>query len=176
MAKDLVCDMEVREEDTAATSLYKNKKYYFCSETCKLKFDENPEKHIKAEDGKGEEEEEGELRPEDEGSPGFKKAAETKTKRIDLPILGMSCASCASTIQKSLSSLKGVDKANVNFATSKATVLYQPQLVKSEDLVSSVRKSGYNVGTASVEIPIQGVQCASCVQKIEKALLRMRGV
>ena len=116
------------------------------------------------------------MRPEDKESQGFKKAAETKTKRIDLPILGMSCASCASTIQKGLSSLKGVDKANVNFATSKATVLYQPQLVKSEDLVSLVRKSGYNVGTASVEIPIQGMQCASCVQKIEKALLRMTGV
>ncbi|TEU07237.1 MAG: copper-translocating P-type ATPase, partial [Candidatus Aminicenantes bacterium] len=48
--------------------------------------------------------------------------------------------------------------------------------VKSEDLVSLVRKSGYNVGTASVEIPIRGLQCASCVQKIEKALLRMTGV
>jgi len=180
MAKDLVCGMEVDEEKATASSLYKDKKYYFCSETCKLKFDENPEKYIKTNDGEGEEveeeEEEGEFKPVDKESQEFKKAAEAKEERVDLPILGMSCASCASTIQKSLSSLKGVDKANVNFATSKATVLYQPQLVKSEDLVSLVRKSGYNVGTASVEIPIQGLQCASCVQKIEKALLRMTGV
>jgi len=180
MAKDLVCGMEVDEEKATASSLYKDKKYYFCSETCKLKFDENPEKYIKTNDGEGEEveeeEEEGEFKPVDKESQEFKKAAEAKEERVDLPILGMSCASCASTIQKSLSSLKGVDKADVNFATSKATVLYKPQLVKSEDLVSLVRKSGYNVGTASVEIPIRGLQCASCVQKIEKALLRMTGV
>jgi len=180
MAKDLVCGMEVNEEKATSSSLYKDKKYYFCSETCKLKFDENPEKYIKADDGEGEEveeeEEEGELKPLGVESQGAKKVAEAKEERIDLPILGMSCASCASTIQKGLSSLKGVDKANVNFATSKATVLYKPQLVKSEDLVSLVRKSGYNVGTASVEIPIRGLQCASCVQKIEKALLRMTGV
>ncbi len=172
--------MEVNEEKATVSSLYKDKKYYFCSETCKLKFDENPEKYIKAEDDRGEEVEEenqeGEIGPGDEESLGFKKVAEAKEEKIDLPILGMSCASCASTIQKGLSSLKGVDKANVNFATSKATVLYQPQLVKSDDLISSVRKSGYNVGTASFEIPIRGLQCASCVQKIEKALLRMRGV
>ncbi len=180
MAKDLVCGMEVREEEAAASSEYKGKKYYFCAKTCKQKFDENPEKYIKADNTKGEEveekKEEGELRQEEEESLGFKKEAETRTKKIDLPILGMSCASCASTIQKSLSGLKGVDQANVNFATSKATVLYQPQLVKSEDLISSVRKSGYNVGTASVEIPIRDMECASCVQKIERELLRLRGV
>ena len=99
-----------------------------------------------------------------------------KTERIDLPIVGMSCASCASKIQKSLSNLEGVEKANVNFATSKATVLYQPQLVKPKDFISSIRKSGYEVGLASVEVPIQGMHCASCVQNIEKALLRTRGV
>ena len=99
-----------------------------------------------------------------------------KTERIDFPIVGMSCASCASKIQKSLSNLEGVEKANVNFATSKATVLYQPQMVKPKDFISSIRKSGYEVGLASVEIPIQGMHCASCVQNIEKALLRTRGV
>jgi Cu+-exporting ATPase len=172
--------MEVDEEKATASSLYKDKKYYFCSEACRVKFDKNPEKYINAEDDRGEEVEEentgGEFKPEDKENQGWKKEAETKEERVDLPILGMSCASCASTIQNGLSSLKGVDKANVNFANSKATVLYQPQLVKSEDLVSSVRKSGYEVGTAIIEIPIQGMQCASCVQKIEKSLLRIKGI
>ncbi len=58
MAKDLVCGMEVNEERATISSLYKDKKYYFCSETCKLKFDENPEKYIEADDGKREELEE----------------------------------------------------------------------------------------------------------------------
>ncbi len=100
----------------------------------------------------------------------------TKSERIDIPIVGMSCASCAATIQRDLAGLKGVEKANVNFATSKATVLFQPQLVKPKDFISSVRKSGYEVGTVSLELPIQGIECASCVQKIEKALLQTRGV
>ena len=180
MAKDLVCGMEVNKEEAAASSLYKGKKYYFCAETCKQKFDENPEKYIEAEDSKGEEvgeeEEEKESKPVEEDSPELEKKAESKGERIDLPIVGMSCASCASTIQKGLSKIKGVDKASVNFATSKATVLYQPQLVNPADFISTVRKSGYEVGTASIEIPIQGMQCASCVQSIEKALLRKRGI
>jgi Cu+-exporting ATPase len=179
MAKDPVCGMDVNPEE-AASSVYKDKKYYFCSNACQQKFDENPEKFIRGEDSKNEEAEEQdqskESRPADKEGKQDTNAASGKGERVDLPVLGMTCASCASTIQKGLLSLKGVEKANVNFATSKATVLYQPQFVKPEDLISSVKRSGYEVGTTSIEIPIQGMHCASCVQKIEKDLLRMRGV
>jgi Cu+-exporting ATPase len=168
MVKDLVCGMKIKKEEAAASSLYKGKEYFFCAQSCKEKFDENPEKYIKREDSQESEEEEEEPAP---------KANEPlKADRIDIPIVGMSCASCASTIQRGLSALKGVDKANVNFATSKATVLYEPQLMKPEDFISSIRKSGYEVGTASLELPIQGMVCASCVQRVEKALLQTKGV
>lgn len=99
-----------------------------------------------------------------------------EAERIDLPIVGMSCASCASTIQRSLAGLKGVRKASVNFATSRATILYEPQLVTPEDFITSVRKSGYEVGTASLELPLKGMTCASCVRKIERTLLQIKGV
>jgi Cu+-exporting ATPase len=102
--------------------------------------------------------------------------ARTKAERIDLPIVGMSCAACAATVQKSLAELRGVVKANVNIATNQATVHIQPELIVPADLISRIRKSGYDVGTASVEIPIQGMHCASCVQAIEKALLREKGI
>jgi Cu+-exporting ATPase len=171
MAKDLVCGMEVKEEEAAGFSLYKGKKYYFCSKNCKEKFDENPEEYIKSEEREKEH-----VAPEEEMMPGTEKEHEAKSERIDLPIVGMSCASCATTIQRGLADLKGVEKANVNFATSKATVLFQPQLAKPEEFISSVRKSGYDVGTVSLELPIQGMNCASCVQKLEKALLQTRGV
>jgi Cu+-exporting ATPase len=191
MVKDLVCGMEIKEEEAAASSVYKGKKYYFCSKICKKKFDETPEKYIESEEKeKKSSPEEDESSPEEEdSSPAEEKplpetekrsaeerAPQAKSERIDLPIMGMSCASCASTIQRGLAGLKGVEKANVNFATSKATVLFQPQLANPEDFISSVRKSGYEVGTASLELPIQGMDCASCVQKIEKALLQTRGV
>jgi Cu+-exporting ATPase len=186
MAKDLVCGMEIMEENAAASTEYKGKKYYFCAKTCKQKFDEDPEKYILGEKGTEEKSIKREMEADDgkdreteadgKGMPEHEKSRDLKSERIDLPIVGMSCASCASTIQKGLSKIKGVEKANVNFATSKASVLYQPQFVTPEDFISSVRKSGYEVGTASIEIPIQGMQCASCVQNIEKALLIKRGV
>ena len=184
MAKDPVCGMEVREEDAAGSSVYKGKTYYFCAETCKKKFDEDPEKYLEGEHntqdrdegGEAEDKKDRESASEKDRISEEEKTLEAKPERIDLPIVGMSCASCASSIQKGLSKIKGIEKANVNFATSKASVLYQPQLVKPEDVISSVRKSGYEVGTASVEIPIQGMQCASCVQNIEKTLLRKRGI
>lgn len=99
-----------------------------------------------------------------------------ETKRIDIPIVGMSCASCAATIQKGLNKLDGVEKADVNYATSRATVFFEPRLVKPELIVNSVRKSGYDVKTSTVELPIQGMECASCVNKIEKSLLQTKGV
>jgi Cu+-exporting ATPase len=168
MVKDLVCGMEIKKEEAATSSVHKGREYYFCAQSCKEKFDQDPEKYIKKEENQGSEEEEEE--------PKSKVSEPSKAERIDIPVVGMSCASCASTIQRGLASLKGVESANVNFATSKATVLYQPQLAKPEDFISSVKKSGYEVGTASLELPIQGMECASCVQKIEKILLQTKGV
>ena len=106
----------------------------------------------------------------------YEEADYPKTKRIDIPIVGMSCASCAATIQKGLNKLGGVEKADVNYATSRATVFFEPRLVKPELIVNSVRKSGYDVKTSTVELPIQGMECASCVNKIEKSLLQTKGV
>ena len=105
-----------------------------------------------------------------------KKDDPTVSDRVDFPIVGMSCAACAATVQKSLAELRGVESANVNFATNQATVMFQPQLVDPADLISQVKRSGYGVGTTSVEIPIQGMFCASCVQAIEKALIRENGI
>jgi Cu+-exporting ATPase len=175
MAKDPVCGMEVKENEAAGVSTYKDKAYYFCSTNCKEKFDEAPEAYIKSDEGDEEGDDEG------ESIASYKKKLETErpkaeSERIDLPIVGMSCASCATTVQKSLIDLEGVKKANVNFANSKATVLYHPQLINTKDFISTIRKSGYDVGTASIEIPLQGIQCASCVQTIEKAILQLRGV
>jgi len=102
--------------------------------------------------------------------------AEVIQERIDLPVRGMSCAGCAVNIQKSLSRLKGVDKAEVNFATSKATVIFDPRLVRLTDFVAAVRESGYDVGTVAADLMLEGIVCASCVQKVERALLGLRGV
>ncbi|NOR15634.1 MAG: heavy metal translocating P-type ATPase, partial [Candidatus Aminicenantes bacterium] len=104
------------------------------------------------------------------------KMSKPASDRIDLPIVGMSCASCANTIQRGLADITGVEKANVNFATSKATLFFKPDEAGPGDFIASIRKSGYEVGTVSIDLPIEGIQCASCVQRIEKALMRIRGI
>ena len=169
MPLDPVCGMEVEKEEAAGSSTYKGETYYFCSPHCKEEFDKNPEKYLK-------EKSPSVSKMDMKKSPLKDEAEGKKDERIDLPITGMSCASCAQAIQKGLSELQGVDKASVNLATSKATIFYDPGQIGVESLISSIRKSGYDVGTVSIELPIQGIDCASCVQKIERALLESKGV
>ncbi|MBS3819752.1 HAD-IC family P-type ATPase, partial [bacterium] len=176
MAKDRVCGMDVKVDEAAGISEYKGKRYYFCSPVCQKKFDENPEAYLKSGEETEGKEDKREIHSKEETKTEPEKKKETKQERIDLPIVGMSCAGCASTIQRSLAALRGVDKASVNFASSKASILYRPRLAKPEDFINSIRQSGYDVETSSIEIPIQGIQCASCVQNIEKSLLQMRGI
>ena len=177
MAIDVVCGMDVREDEAAGVSEYKGRKYYFCSPTCKKKFDANPEKYLHAgpEAIKAGEREEMEKSLQAKGADA-EKAAAGKMERIDLPITGMDCAGCAANIEKALSGLEGVDRANVNFANARATVLFSPRLLKPEDLIKTVRGRGYDVAVSSIDVPIQGIVCASCVQKIESALLEKKGI
>jgi Cu+-exporting ATPase len=176
MAKDVVCGMDVKEGQEAGSSLYKGHKYLFCSTGCKEQFDRDPDKYIKTESGQVCENNSENCAVQPDYIQELERMVEPTSDRIDLPIVGMSCASCATTIQRGLADLTGVEKANVNFATSKATLLFKPDVVRPKDFITSIRKSGYEVGTVSVDLPIEGIQCASCVQRIEKALLRIRGI
>jgi Cu+-exporting ATPase len=79
-------------------------------------------------------------------SKAVEEAAQT---RVDLPIEGMTCASCANRIEKSLNKLEGVE-ATVNFATEQATVSFDAGRVEPEQLLEAVEKVGY-----SAELPAQ---------------------
>jgi Cu+-exporting ATPase len=166
MAKDLVCGMDVDEAKPAGTSIYKGKTYYFCSQGCQKKFEANPEFYIKTEAagaGPAMSMEEKQAQPENQ-------------EKLDLPVEGMTCASCAVSIQKGLSQVEGIKQSNVNFATSRATVLFEPRLVSPDKIIQNIRDSGYEVAVAAMDIPVEGMSCASCVAKIEKALLERKGV
>ena len=94
----------------------------------------------------------------------------------DLPVLGVSCAACAATIERGLRDLPGVSAANVNLATSRATVLFDPALLDTSALIEAVRKTGYDVAVSAVNLQIQGISCASCVLRIEQAVQGLPGV
>lgn len=97
-------------------------------------------------------------------------------ERIDLPITGMSCASCAARIEKGLETIQGVSQATVNLAAEKATVLFHPEQTDISSLIERVKSLGYGARTEKVVLPIQGMTCASCVRRVEKALSSAKGV
>jgi len=144
MAKDVVCGMEVKENQAAGVSEYKGEKYYFCSLACKKKFDEAPEAFIKSDEGEEEEDDEGEHHPEEKTKPSAEKE-EARQDRIDLPIVGMSCASCVQNIEKALLQMRGVTKAAVNLATEKAKIEYIPSETSLEEIKETIEQTGYKV-------------------------------
>ncbi len=100
---------------------------------------------------------------------------DTTTRQITLAIAGMTCASCTSKVQSSLSNVPGVEGATVNLATERATVRFIGD-VELEALVQAVRETGYDVPTESIILPIGGMTCASCVTTVEGALSSVPGV
>lgn len=96
--------------------------------------------------------------------------------RIDLPVTGMSCASCASHIQEALSALKGVSNASVNFAAEKATVYYDGSVVSVDDFINVIKDQGYGVSVSKITLPVKGMTCASCVETVQKTLQSLDGV
>ncbi len=102
---------------------------------------------------------------------------ETKRgKKIILPITGMTCASCAATVEKALSKLPGVSKVNVNLASEKASIDYDPGQVETKRLSDTISDAGYGVATEKTTFNVGGLTCASCVAHVEKALARVPGV
>ena len=94
---------------------------------------------------------------------------------LELQIEGMTCASCVARVEKALNKVSGVVLASVNLATEKATV----RALNSVDLAqlrTAVEKAGYAVSTPKIELNIEGMTCASCVARVEKALNKVDGV
>ncbi|MBN1311540.1 MAG: copper-translocating P-type ATPase [Anaerolineae bacterium] len=97
-------------------------------------------------------------------------------KQITLPITGMTCANCVSTVEKGLKKLDGVAEASVNLAAEKATVTYDAEKLKEADLIGRVELVGYGVPSASIDLAITGMTCANCVATVEKGLKKLEGI
>ncbi|MHB0765085.1 heavy metal translocating P-type ATPase [Stutzerimonas sp. NM35] len=97
------------------------------------------------------------------------------TTSISLPIEGMTCASCVGRVEAALARIEGVDSVSVNLATERADI----RLAGSVDrmaLVRAVEKVGYDVPANTVELAVEGMTCASCVGRVERALKAVPGV
>jgi len=104
--------------------------------------------------------------------------AKEKSKKGHLKIEGMHCASCALTIEKALKEQSGVKEANVNFASEKAYLTYDPNVTNKSALIKTIRDTGYDAAleTKKTIIKIGGMTCASCAQTIENALKKTEGI
>jgi len=92
-----------------------------------------------------------------------------------LPIEGMTCASCVARVERSLGGVPGVSEASVNLATEAASVRTDGSVALGT-LRAAVEKAGYSVGEQNLSLQIDGMTCASCVARVEKALAKVPGV
>ena len=97
-------------------------------------------------------------------------------KEKKLQISGMTCASCATRIEKGLSKIDGVEKANVNLALETGTVVYDGEAVDSHAFKEKIEKLGYGVIEEKVEFDVVGMTCSACANRIEKRLNKIDGV
>lgn len=99
-------------------------------------------------------------------------------KRETLGITGMTCASCAKAVERSVRKVDGISTANINIATEKLTVEFDDTKTDIEKIKESVIKAGYGIQENKREIilPISGMTCASCVKAVERAIGKLEGV
>lgn len=92
-----------------------------------------------------------------------------------LAIEGMSCASCVGRVEKALAAVPGVTQASVNLATEVARISSDTPIPLAA-LQAAVEKAGYTVAQREIDLNVAGMTCASCVGRVEKALLKVPGV
>jgi len=99
-------------------------------------------------------------------------------KKTVLNVMGMSCTSCAQTVEKAIKEHIGVEQANVNFASEKAYLTYDSKVTNKKELIQAVRATGYDArfDTKKTIVKIGGMTCASCAQTIENALKKTEGI
>ncbi|PWR02364.1 heavy metal translocating P-type ATPase [Meridianimarinicoccus roseus] len=94
---------------------------------------------------------------------------------VQISIEGMTCASCVGRVEKALLSVPGVLSASVNLATERADVHVSDPSI-GPDLIAAVEATGYAVPGRTVALAVEGMTCASCVGRVERALLAVPGV
>jgi Cu+-exporting ATPase len=110
---------------------------------------------------------------------------DTKSNKDTFHVQGMTCATCVRRVEEGLKKLEGVQDASVNFATETATVIYDPEFLKTEAISTTVKNLGYEIAEFAPprgDTPLQttvmvgGMTCAACVRRVEKALQTIPGV
>lgn len=89
-------------------------------------------------------------------------------KKIAVPLLGISCASCVARVEEILAGVDGVSDGKVNLANQQATIAYNPSQVDVSRIATALKAGGYPMALQETRISITGMHCASCVLNVEK--------
>lgn len=93
-------------------------------------------------------------------------------------IEGMTCSACANRVERAISKLEGVEKANVNFATETLTVDFNKENLNSQMIEEAVVKAGYGVkkNVKTYNFKIEGMTCSACANRVERVTRKLDGV
>ncbi|MEW5828727.1 MAG: heavy metal translocating P-type ATPase [Chloroflexota bacterium] len=100
----------------------------------------------------------------------------TEARNITLPVTGMTCANCAANIERNVRKLPGVGVANVNLASEKLVVSFDPDQLDERGIIARVEKIGYGVAIGKTELPVTGLRDNSDALALEKVLSKQVGV
>ena len=100
----------------------------------------------------------------------------TENRQVVLPVLGMTCANCVSTIERNVKKLPGVSATTVNLSTERATIDFNPELIRVEDLVQRIEKAGYGVATGELTVNLKRLPDLSDSNRLEKVFSKKDGV
>ncbi|UZF93667.1 heavy metal translocating P-type ATPase [Bosea sp. NBC_00550] len=95
---------------------------------------------------------------------------------LDMGVEGMSCASCVGRVERAIATVPGVDAVAVNLATERARVTFVKGGTDLRKIEDAVRQAGYKPVETTMELSVAGMNCASCVGHVEKALRAVPGV
>jgi P-type Cu+ transporter len=96
--------------------------------------------------------------------------------RVSIPVTGMTCAACATRVQRKLERGAGVREAAVNFGTERATVAYDARVTDAAELIELIEAAGYGARTEEAVLPVTGLEWAASGERLERELSGVAGV
>lgn len=100
----------------------------------------------------------------------------TETRQVVIPITGMTCANCVSTIERNVKKIPGVSDASVNLSTERATINFDPDSVNVSALTEKIEYVGYGVAFGELSIQLRRLSDSVDANRLQKALLSLEGV
>jgi len=99
-------------------------------------------------------------------------------KQLEIPVKGMDCAGCATTVKSAIASVSGVQSVEVLLGSEKAVIQLDDGTIDPKIIHQAIERAGYTVPTPqqTVEIPIQGMDCAGCATTVRSSIASIHGV